>query len=199
MEKGEKVLAIKGDIIFKEGEWLGFKTENLDYFYNLIKSNCEFVDREKAETDEKYKQIIPYILFKNGNKFFLYEYIKGATETRLHHNYILGIAGHINPIDNNGNDIIEEGAKREWFEEVVFNGNITNRKLVGMLNDNRRDVERVHLGLIYVYEGDSDKIEIKEKDKMRGRMMTIKEMESLIGSTEYLGWAPLLYPHLEKF
>ena len=199
MEKGEKVLAIKGDIIFKEGEWLGFKTENLDYFYNLIKSNCEFVDREKAETDEKYKQIIPYILFKNGNKFFLYEYIKGATETRLHHNYILGIAGHINPIDNNGNDIIEEGAKREWFEEVVFDGNITNRKLVGMLNDNRRDVERVHLGLIYVYEGDSDKIEIKEKDKMRGRMMTIKEMESLIGSTEYLGWAPLLYPHLEKF
>ncbi|KKU51722.1 MAG: hypothetical protein UX75_C0062G0009 [Candidatus Moranbacteria bacterium GW2011_GWE2_47_10] len=199
MEKGEKVLAIKGDIIFKEGEWLGFKTENLDYFYNLIKSNCEFVDREKAETDEKYKQIIPYILFKNGNKFFLYEYIKGATETRLHHNYILGIAGHINPIDNNGNDIIEEGAKREWFEEVVFDGNITNRKLVGMLNDNRRDVERVHLGLIYVYEGDSDKIEIKEKDKMRGKMMTIKETESLIGSTEYLGWAPLLYPHLEKF
>jgi predicted NUDIX family phosphoesterase len=137
-------------------------------------------------------------LYKYEDKFFLYEYIKGATETRLHHNYILGIAGHINPVKG-AYDQIWEGMMREWDEEVNFQGNITSKKLVGILNDDRRDVERVHLGLIYVFEGNSDKIEIKEVEKMQGRLMTIEDMQPLIGKAEYLGWAPLLFPYLKNF
>jgi len=194
----EDILVVKRDILFKDGEWQGLKTDNLDNFYLHIQKNLEVINRGKAEQDERYKQIIPYILFKHENRFFLYEYIKGATEVRLHHNYILGIAGHLNPIAN-GDDAIEVGMMREWEEEVDFEGNIKNKKLVGILNDNRRDVERVHLGLIYVFEGDNSKIEIKEVEKMKGRMMTIEEMEPLIGDEELLGWAPLLFPYLDRF
>ncbi len=194
----EDILVVKKDLLFADGEWQGLKTDKLDEFYTYIRKNLEVMNRGKAEQDEGYKQIIPYILFKHKKNFFLYEYIKGATEVRLHHNYILGIAGHLNPIVNEG-DAIEIGMMREWEEEVHFEGNIKSRKLVGILNDNRRDVERVHLGLVYVFEGDSDKIEIKEVEKMQGKMMTPEEMKLLIGNQEYFGWAPLLFPYLDNF
>ena len=194
----EDILVVEKGTLFAEGEWQGLKTDGLDDFYAFILQNLEVMNRGKAEQDEAYKQIIPYILYKYRDKFFLYEYIEGTTETRLHHNHILGIAGHMNPIPNSA-DQIREGMMREWEEEIAFRGNILDKKLVGILNDDRRDVERVHLGLIYVFEGDSDKIGIKETEKMEGRLMTLAEMEPLIGNVEDLGWAPLLYPYLKNF
>lgn len=194
----EDILVIKKEILFAKEKWQGLKTDNIEEFYSFILKNLEVMNRGEAEQNENYKQIIPYVLYKHQNKFFLYEYIKGATETRLHHNYILGIAGHINPIEGT-NDPIKENMMREWEEEVNFKGNILNKKLIGILNDDRRDVERVHLGLIYIFEGDSDEISIKEIEKMKGEMLTLEEMKPLIGSAEYLGWAPLLYPYLETF
>lgn len=194
----EDILVVKEDVLFADGQWQGLKTDNLEDFYVYIQKNLEVMNRGQAEQNEDYKQIIPYILFKYGNKFFLYEYIKGATETRLHHNYILGIAGHLNPVAQ-ADDAIEVGMMREWKEEVNFEGKILSKKLVGFLNDNRRDVEKVHLGVIYVFEGDSDKIEIKEIEKMKGKMMTIEDMRPLIGDEKYFGWAPLIFPYLDKF
>lgn len=194
----EDILVVKKETLFAGGEWQGFKTDGLDDFYAFILQNLEVMNRGKAEQDEAYKQVIPYILYKYRDKFFLYEYIEGTTETRLHHNYILGIAGHLNPIPGSA-DQIREGMMREWEEEVDLQGNISDKKLVGTLNDSRRDVERVHLGLIYVFTGDSDKIEIKEAEKMVGKLMTVEEMEPLIGNAEGLGWAPLLYPYLGNF
>ncbi|MFZ2154490.1 MAG: hypothetical protein WAV16_04660, partial [Candidatus Moraniibacteriota bacterium] len=176
----EDILVIKKDILFSAGEWQGLKTDKIEEFYDFILQNLETINRGEAEQDENYKQIIPYILYKYQSKFFLYEYIKGAVESRLHHNYILGIAGHLNPVSG-ADDQIEIGMMREWEEEVSFDGNIISKKLVGILNDNRRDVERVHLGLIYVFEGDSDNIKIKEINKMKGKLMEIEEMTPLIG------------------
>ncbi len=196
----EKVLVVKNNIIFKDGKWQGLKTDGVEKIYDLILKNSEFINRDEAEVSNKYQQIIPYILFKNKNNFFLYEYLEGAGETRLHRNYILGVAGHINPIDNRKNeDVIEKGIERELEEEIKYQGNILEKKLIGILNDNRREVEKVHLGLIYVYEGNSEEMEIKEKDKMAGEFRNIEEMEPLIGNQENLGWAPLLFPYLKKF
>jgi predicted NUDIX family phosphoesterase len=194
----EDILVVKRELLFAGGEWQGLKTDGIEGFYDFILQNLEVMNRGKAEHDGNHKQIIPYVLYKHRDKFFLYEYIKGTTETRLHHNYILGIAGHLNPIEG-AEDQIQEGMMREWDEEVHLQGNISSKKLVGIMNDDRREVENVHLGLIYVFEGDSDKIEIKETEKMAGKLMTIEEMEPLIGNVEELGWAPLLYPYLKNF
>jgi predicted NUDIX family phosphoesterase len=194
----EDILVIKKEVLFGGKEWQGLKTDGLDEYYSFILHNLEVMNRGLAEQDERYKQIIPYVLYKYQDRFFLYEYTEGTTEIRLHHNYILGIAGHMNPIKGVA-DQIQEGMMREWEEEIYFQGNILSKKLIGILNDSRRDVERVHLGLIYVFEGDSDKIEIRETEKMKGQLMTIKEIEPLIGNIEGLGWAPLLYPYLKNF
>lgn len=196
--KGEKVLAIKNSILFKDGIWQGLKKDNREYFYNLINKEGEFIDRIFAETSFEYKQVIPYVLFRFKEDFFLYEYIEGAKETRLHHNYILGIAGHINPDDVSGKDTIQEGMMREWTEEVSFSGDIIKKSFLGILNDDRREVEKMHLGIVYIFEGNSPDIRIKESHKMVGKLMPVKEMAKLIGNEEDLGWAPLLYKHLKK-
>jgi len=110
----------------------------------------------------------------------------------LKNDWILGIGGHINSVDvKEGEDILEIGTMREWNEEVDYRGKLIEKKLVGILNDESRPVEAVHLGLIYHFKGNNPEIFVKEKDKIEGNLI---EKEKLI---EYLkntnGWAPIVW------
>ena len=178
------------------GKWQGLKTDNLDYYINLIKKNCEFKRRGDMENDPSFKQIIPYIIFNYKDKYFLYRYLKKAGEQRLKNDYIIGVGGHINQIDSNfGGDILEAGMNREWNEEIDYKGKL-DKKLVGILNDNRRLVESVHLGLVFLFRGDSPDILVKETDKLKGEMFSLKELGEKVMGTE--GWAPLIYDEYLK-
>ena len=55
----EQILVVKSDVIFEKGIWRGLKTENLDYYLDLIKNNCEFKRRGDVENDPSFQQIIP--------------------------------------------------------------------------------------------------------------------------------------------
>jgi len=188
----EQILVVPSEIIFAREKWQGLKTDRLDYYIELIKNSCQFKRRGDVENDPSYQQIIPYILFSFGDKFFAYKYIKNAGETRLINNdYQLGVGGHINKEDINGDeDILETGMMREWEEEVNFKGKFLQKKLVGILNDESRDVEKVHLGLVYHFVGDSHEINVKETDKMEGKLMTIKE---LADSVSHSIWMSIVY------
>ena len=194
----EQILVVRSETVFENGKWQGLKTEKLDYYVNLIKNNCEFKRRGDVEEDPTYQQIIPYILFnyqdpkKNGaGKYFLYNYLAKAGEQRLRNDPILGVGGHINKEDvKNGEDILEVGMNREWNEEVSFKGKL-DKKLIGILNDSRRPVEAVHLGMIYVFTGDGPNLVVKESDKMAGELVGLKDLGQKLQGTE--GWAPLIY------
>lgn len=187
----EQILAVKSDILFERGKWQGLKTDDLDYYIDLIKSNAEFKRRGDMENDPSYQQIIPYILFNYQDKYFLYNYLAKAGEQRLRKDPILGVGGHINEEDVKGEkDVLETGREREWNEEVAFEGGL-NKKLVGILNDERRPVEQVHLGMVYVFTGDSPDLKIRESDKMAGELVSIDKMGEKLKGTE--GWAPLIY------
>jgi len=198
----EQILVVKSDIIFSAkggsdpfggGKWQGLKTDNLDYYLDLIKNNYQFKRRGDVENNPSFQQIIPYILFSFENKFFIYKYIKNAGEKRLINNeYILGIGGHINKEDiNNGEDILEVGATREWNEEIDFGGNLISKKLVGIVNDESRPVEQAHLGLVYHFKGDSPNIEVKEKDKMEGKLIDLSELSE--GTVSHSPWMKIIY------
>jgi len=199
MKKNEKILVVASGVIFKNEHWQGLKTENLDYYLNLIKNNSQFRLRAEVENDPSWKQIIPYIVFNFQDKYFLYHYLKKASEKRLKNDYILGIGGHIDPIDlKSGEDILEVGAMREWNEEVVYKGNLLERKLIGILNDEKRPVEAVHLGLVYLFVGDSPEIFVKEKDVLKGKLIELKDLGKCVENTG--GWAPIVYrEYLSKF
>jgi len=181
----EQILVVRSDILFEKGKWHGLKTDNLDYYLDLIKKNAEFKRRGDMENDPSYQQIIPYMLFSykdpvrhGASNFFAYKYIKNAGETRLINNdYQLGVGGHINKEDVNGDeDILETGMMREWEEEVHFKGHLLEKKFVGIINDESRPVEQVHIGLVYHFVGDSPDISVEETDKMEGRLMGLNEL-----------------------
>ncbi len=174
----ERVLVVPASIIFEKGRWQGLKTDNLDYYLDLIKNNYQFKRRGDVETDSSLKQIIPYMLFSFQNSFFAYKYLANAGEKRLvGNNYQLGVGGHINNKDMvDGADVLKVGMEREWNEEVNFNGNFLQKKLVGIVNDDSMPVESVHLGLVYHFIGDSPSINIKETNKMEGRLLSEKEI-----------------------
>jgi predicted NUDIX family phosphoesterase len=193
----EQILVIKSDILFKNGKWQGLKTDNLDYYVDLIKNNCEFRRRGDMENDESFQQIIPYILFSFENKFFVYKYLGNAGEKRLVNNdYQLGVGGHINKEDIGGENVLEAGMMREWNEEVNFNGNFKSKKLVGIINDESRPVERVHVGIVYHFVGDSPDINVKETDKMEGRLINLKDLSE--GSINHSPWMKIVYDEYLK-
>ena len=192
MKKNEKVLVVPRNIIFKENPWQGIKTSSLNYYLNLIKNNYQFRKRSEVENNPYWQQVIPYIVFNFKDKYFLYRYLEKAGEERLKKDYILGIGGHINPIDvKPGKDILEVGMMREWEEEVNYKGNLLEKKLVGILNDDKRPVEAVHLALVYIFKGDSPNINVVEKETLRGELIDLKELGRRVKNTD--GWAPIIY------
>lgn len=189
----EKVLVVPRSVIFGKGDWQGLKTDNLDYYVNLIKNNCQFKNRDEVETDPSFQQIIPYIVFNFENKYFIYKYLKNAGEKRLIDSYQIGIGGHINPIDGeNSEDILEAGMMREWSEEVDFKGNFLEKKLVGVLNDDSSPVDAVHIGLVYNFVGDSPEISLREKDKMEGQLIDLKDIGEYIADNKGV-WVKIVY------
>lgn len=188
----EQILVIKYETLFKEGKWQGLKTDNLDYYLDLIKKNYEFKRRGDVEEDPSFKQIIPYILFSFKNNFFAYKYLGGAGEKRLVDVYQLGVGGHINPVDGETGDILDAGMMREWDEEIDFKGKLLERKLVGIINDDSASVEQVHLGLVYNFVGDKPNISIKENDKMEGMLVEPQNIWKYIKENPSI-WTQIIY------
>lgn len=202
----EKVLVVPADIIFKQGRWQGLKTDNVNYYLDLIKNNYQFKRRGDVETDPSWQQIIPYIVFNYEDKFFIYKYLPKAGEQRLVDTYQIGVGGHINEIDlvsqsnaeinaeprGNARNILEEGMMREWQEEVDYKGNLLEKKVIGLLNDDSRPVEAVHLGLVYSFVGDSPEISIKEKEKMQGELVDLKDIGEKIKDNNGI-WIKIVY------
>ena len=188
----EQILVIKSGIIFKMGAWQGLKTENLDYYIDLIKNNREFKRRGDVENDTSFQQIIPYIVFNFKDKYFIYKYLPKAGEQRLVDTYQLGIGGHINQVDGQNGNALEEGMMREWTEEVEFRGNLVSKKLVGIINDDSRPVEQVHIGLVYRFTGDTPEIFIKETEKMQGRLVDLQDIAEYIKGNDGV-WVKIVY------
>jgi predicted NUDIX family phosphoesterase len=189
----EKVLVVKSEILFTKEKWQGLKKDNLEYYVDLINKNYEFKRRGDVEEDDSYQQIIPYIVFNYNDKYFIYKYLENAGERRLVNHCQLGVGGHINKEDVGENkNVLETGMMREWNEEVDFKGNLLQKRLIGILNDNSTSVEKVHLGLVYNFAGDSPEIFVKETDKIKGELVSLGNLEKYIESSKGI-WARIVY------
>jgi predicted NUDIX family phosphoesterase len=189
----EKVLCVRRDDIFPDGAWHGFVTDHLDRHQKVIREQHFFMPRSDVENDPSYQQIIPYVVFRNAERYLLTHRLRASSERRLRKQYSLGVGGHINPGDLEGGDPIQDGLKREWQEEVVYDGRFEAR-LLGLLNDESSPVSKVHLGVVFLVDGDSPNIAIRETDKLAGELLTLEEMRIY-----YLGmesWSQMVYDRL---
>jgi len=129
---------------------------------SLIENKGFFVDRNSAETDESIRQVIPYIVLREENKFLLFKRTSKQGEKRLHNQITIGVGGHINTDDSlEPLEAFKNGLIREINEEVDVD--IKSLNYVGVINVVDTPVSRVHVGICYVadvkYKG------LKEKDK----------------------------------
>lgn len=121
-----------------------------------------FLRRGHAETNESYRQLIPYVLLYDADGRLLRwrrtSGAEGGGEPRLHGKRFVGVGGHLNA----GDRTVGDGIDRELEEELVavidgtrfrfaFAAKHYNFKprFLGLLNDESNAVGRVHLGLVY--------------------------------------------------
>lgn len=186
---------MKRDEIFPDGAWHGFVSDDLERHQAVIRERHFFKPRSEVEDDPTFQQIIPYVVFRHGDHYFLTHRLRASSEKRLRKQYSLGVGGHINPGDLGAGDPILDGLKREWQEEVNYDGRFEAR-LIGFLNDDSSPVSKVHLGVVFVVEGDTPNISIRETDKLAGELLTLEEMRIY-----YLGmesWSQMVYDRLAE-
>ena len=191
----EQVLVVRREDIFPDGAWHGFVTEDLERHQRVIRESHFFKPRAEVENDSNFQQIIPYVVFRHGDRYFLTHRLRASSEKRLRKQYSLGVGGHINPGDLQGGDPILDGLKREWAEEVIYDGRF-EAKLLGLLNEESSPVSKVHLGVVFLVEGDSPNIQIRETNKLAGDLLTLDEMR--IHFLEMESWSQLVYERLRS-
>ena len=160
--QGEEILVISRQLFDELGCFQGIKTDVAGYLEAILDpANNFFMDRGKAENDPSFKQIIPYALFHHNGKYLHYTRGESGGESRLHAQGSVGVGGHINPVDERADPLGKAtylaGVEREIDEELNITGGHQNR-IVGLLNDDINDVGKVHLGVVHIFDLESEDV-----------------------------------------
>jgi len=144
-------------------DWYGLRTDDLAAFVEAVERTGTYEARAAMERDPSYKQIIPYLVLRDGPRWFLMQRTAAGGDERLHHRYSIGVGGHLNPGDGG----LLGGLRREWAEELdaAF---VPEFELVALLNDDTTDVGSVHLGAVYVADAGGRPVGIRETHKLSG-------------------------------
>lgn len=159
----------------------------------IILDNHSFRDREEAEKNYEFKQVIPYVVVKHRDRYLLSQRTSKQQETRLHNKYSIGQGGHINDMDLTKGNPIAVGMVREINEEFTL-GETELCGVAGVINDNSNDVGRVHLGLVYMLTVKSDKLHVAEEGKHIARWATLIELLPHYDAME--NWSKIVMDHL---
>ena len=187
----ENVLVIKtellSDILVKNGLITGAEERVMA----LIRSHGEFIPRSEAENDPSYRQIIPYVAIVRGDEVFATTRLNKGGEARLHGLMSLGVGGHMNEIDREG-DWLMHCLRREVDEEVFLDdfGTLTLR---GLINDASNEVGSVHLGFFFTLTTKGE-VSVKETEKLSGGFVRIEELPSLKDRME--SWSQIVIDEL---
>lgn len=187
----ELVLVVPRQALMGDPGWHGVRTEELDGFEELVARFGRFVERSSAEADRSLKQVIPYLVLRDGERYFLMRRTRTGGDARLHERYSLGIGGHLNPGDRG----LAGGLRREWAEEIEA-AFVPEFELVGLLNDDTTEVGSVHLGAVYVADAAGRPVEIRETDKLSGAFATPAEVAAVVDRMET--WSALVLEILES-
>jgi predicted NUDIX family phosphoesterase len=151
-------------------------------------------DREEAETNFDFKQVIPYIVVTWSNLYLLSQRTTQQQEKRLHGKFSIGQGGHINNMDFHGSaGYLTNTITREIAEEYTLS-EILACEPVGVINDNSTEVARVHLGLVYLMRVVSPEFCVAETDKHTAKWADIDEVRRHYDQME--SWSQVLLDNL---
>jgi len=187
----EKIMAVPTNLLLEN---LGIKNKNFIKVefskFSKVLEYAEFFPRNEIENNKNYKQIIPYVVFKNKEKKILVlKRTEKQGEKRLHNKVSIGIGGHINENDKGFSleQTFFKGMEREVNEELWITPP-TKYVYLGIINDDSEDVSTVHLGVLFV--GHVESAEIKEVENFESIWLTKEELNNLKG-VDYEGWTKI--------
>ena len=187
----ERVFVVPRSSIEGGAAWYGIRTDDLDEFVVALERDGRYEPRPQMEADPSFKQVIPYLVLRDGERYFLMRRTRAGVDARLHDRYSIGVGGHLNPGDGG----VLGGLRREWREEVVADFEPAFR-LVGLLNDDTTEVGAVHIGAVYVAEAAGRPVTIRETDKLTGSFVEPHEVAAVADRLET--WSRLCFEFLDR-
>ncbi len=186
----ELVLVVPRDALMGDPGWTGVRPA-VGEFEVIVARDGRFLPRAAMERDRSWKQVIPYLVLRDGARYFLMRRTRAGGDERLHERWSIGVGGHLNPGDVN----LAGGLRREWAEEIRADFE-PDFRLIGLLNDDTTDVGSVHVGAVYVADAAGRPVEIRETDKLSG---SFAEPAGVAAVRERLEtWSALVFDHLER-
>ena len=164
---GEQVLVVPRALFEEVGGFDGIRTAGVEEAVSqlLAPANHFFMDRAAAEEDPSHKQLIPYCIFRCGDRILHYTRGKAGGESRLHAKISVGVGGHVNPVDMDGGKsgaaAYHAAVTREIEEELDLPEEHEHR-IIALLNDDSNPVGRVHLGIVHLVDLKSDAVASRE-------------------------------------
>lgn len=190
MNKDEKqIMVVNNAKLFGKDYFEGFSPASSVDFLSRMLMHYEFMKRKFAEHDLNFKQPIPYAVIVNPKLKLVFGFKRSGDknayhENRLHGKWALGVGGHIEPVDteaSSDDDPIYFGLLREIEEEVNIKGS-KNIKLLGYINHTLVEVDKYHLGLLYLVETDATEVSLNEPEIEFGKLMSVSEFENIFNT-----------------
>ena len=178
----ENVLVISRELFDQLGAFQGISLEPEKYLPSMLDpENNYFLQRDLAEDDPGHKQIIPYAIFRHGDKFLHYVRGGGSGERRLASKGSIGIGGHINDVDYAASsldkDTYTNGVDREFDEDLNISGDHT-QEILGLINDDSNEVGQVHLGVVHLFTLESNQVTAGEDNIVDLQFLSLEELEA---------------------
>ena len=181
MVETEQVMVVPTSLFHECGHFQGFSPDVDKYLKVLLdKANTQYRPRDKMETDPSFKQLIPYCIFRHTDEagnVSIYQYTrgKGQGESRLHSKRSLGIGGHISTLDLGEVSPYEQGMQRELEEEIQIDTNFT-QQCIGLINDDENEVGKVHLGVVHIFDVETQDVKSNEKDIIEDGFVPVSQL-----------------------
>ena len=188
---GELVRVVPRAALPDAATWHGVVPGDLDALVELVAEAGQDLPRVEMEQDPTFKQVIPYLVVRDGPRYFLMRRSRAGGDQRLHDRWSIGVGGHLNP----GDDGIHGGLLREWREEIDAPF-IPEFRFVGLLNDDTTSVGSVHLGVVFEADALGRPVAIREVDKLSGSFAEPGEVRAVADRLET--WSALVFEHLES-
>ena len=185
----ELVLVVPRAVVVPGDGWLGVRGVDMTDVLEVIARHGSFQPRTRMEVDPTHKQVIPYLVLRDGSRWFLMRRTRAGGDARLHDRWSIGVGGHLNP----GDVDVAGGLRREWREELDAAFEPPFRP-VGLLNDDTTAVGSVHLGLVFEADAAGREVRIRETHKLEGAFADTDAVRAVRESMET--WSQLTFDML---
>ncbi|MCA9212128.1 MAG: phosphoesterase [Planctomycetales bacterium] len=200
--KTEHVLVVPTEAFHQLGHFQGFSTE-VDRYVDqlLVAENISYRPRDEMEEDPSFKQLIPYIVFRHTDdagrqSLFRYRRGSGNGESRLRSKLSIGIGGHISSEDAEATESANPyaiGMRRELDEEVIIETTYEER-CVGMINDDETEVGKVHLGVVHIFDVETQDVRPREPEIAEAGFLSLEQLRTETDDME--SWSRICFEAL---